>query len=69
METDPEEEIPMVHLASFALHKLFSEWEAEGFSVPDLRGGPQIAPIQSGLGSVSIISFLLEFKNFNFYLF
>lgn len=69
METDPEEEIPMVHLASFALHKLFSEWEAEGFSVPDLRGGPQIAPIQSGLGSVSIYCLSGWLKNTNFYLF
>lgn len=32
---DPESsEVPMLQLASFALHKLFSEWEAEGFEVP-----------------------------------
>lgn len=36
-------EVPMMHLASFALHKLFSEWQAEGFEIPDFKtGGPAI---------------------------
>lgn len=30
-------EVPMMHLASFALHKLFSEWQNEGFEIPDLK--------------------------------
>ncbi|CAG5045527.1 unnamed protein product [Parnassius apollo] len=32
-----EETLPMIQLASFALHKLFCEWEVEGFKVPQLR--------------------------------
>ncbi|XP_004923687.1 uncharacterized protein LOC101741377 isoform X2 [Bombyx mori] len=37
--TEPAEEepLPMIQLASFALHKLFSEWEGEGYKVPLLR--------------------------------
>lgn len=34
---EDEEDVPMMHLASFALHKLFTEWEAEGFQIPDFR--------------------------------
>jgi len=41
---EPTAEVPMMHLASFALHKLFSEWQAEGFEIPDFKtGGPAIA--------------------------
>lgn len=32
-----EEEVPMTHLASYALHKLFAEWAKEGYEVPDFR--------------------------------
>lgn len=28
------DDVPMLQLASFALHKLFSEWESEGFEIP-----------------------------------
>lgn len=31
---EEKEDVPMLQLASFALHKLFSEWEAEGFEIP-----------------------------------
>lgn len=31
---DDSADVPMLQLASFALHKLFSEWESEGFEVP-----------------------------------
>lgn len=34
------EEVPMMHLASFALHKLFTEWQSEGYEIPDFRHGP-----------------------------
>lgn len=34
MEEDKTDDVPMLQLASFALHKLFSEWEAEGFEIP-----------------------------------
>lgn len=31
---EPSGDVPMLQLASFALHKLFSEWESEGFEIP-----------------------------------
>ena len=31
---DHTENVPMIQLASYALHKLFAEWEAEGFEIP-----------------------------------
>lgn len=46
-DNDEEEEVPMLHLASFALHKLFSEWQSEGFEIPDFKIGapaPGAAP-------------------------
>ncbi|XP_047991293.1 double-stranded RNA-specific editase 1-like [Leguminivora glycinivorella] len=36
---EAEETLPMIQLASFALHKLFSEWEYEGVKVPQLKPG------------------------------
>jgi cell division protein FtsN len=33
-EEDKADDVPMLQLASFALHKLFSEWESEGFEIP-----------------------------------
>ncbi|XP_048478582.1 uncharacterized protein LOC119693052 isoform X2 [Plutella xylostella] len=33
-EGDDDEALPMIQLASFALHKLFAEWEYEGHKVP-----------------------------------
>ncbi|XP_045773397.1 double-stranded RNA-specific editase B2-like isoform X2 [Maniola jurtina] len=36
-EGEEEETLPMIQLASFALHKLFAEWEYEGHKVPQLR--------------------------------
>ena len=35
-------EVPMLHLASFALHKLFTEWQSEGFDIPDFKAGGHI---------------------------
>lgn len=34
MDDDSPDDVPMLQLASFALHKLFTEWEAEGFEIP-----------------------------------
>jgi hypothetical protein len=34
MEETDSSDVPMLQLASFALHKLFAEWEAEGFQIP-----------------------------------
>ncbi|XP_058063892.1 double-stranded RNA-specific editase B2-like isoform X2 [Anopheles bellator] len=35
--------MPMMHLASFALYKLFTEWQNEGFEIPVLRSKPKVA--------------------------
>lgn len=43
-DNDEEEEVPMLHLASFALHKLFSEWQSEGFEIPDFKIGGTTSP-------------------------
>uniref|UniRef100_A0A182LTX3 DRBM domain-containing protein n=1 Tax=Anopheles culicifacies TaxID=139723 RepID=A0A182LTX3_9DIPT len=37
MDCINSEDFPMEHLASFALHKLFVQWEAEGFEVPCIK--------------------------------
>ncbi|XP_073834901.1 DISCO Interacting Protein 1 [Musca autumnalis] len=34
---DEAEDVPMVNLASFAIYKLFSEWENEGFVIPEMH--------------------------------
>ncbi|KAH8266567.1 hypothetical protein KR018_007621, partial [Drosophila ironensis] len=33
-----KDNIPMLSLASYAIHKLFSQWEREGYEVPPLKG-------------------------------
>lgn len=56
LSTDEDDDVPMLHLASFALHKLFSEWEAQGYQIPDFRTtftsqsdneGPSVTPTPS----------------------
>lgn len=42
-----ESEVPMLHLASFALHKLFSEWQSEGFEIPDFKIGGTTSPVEA----------------------
>jgi hypothetical protein len=37
MEDNEAGDIPMMQLASYALHKLFAEWESEGFEIPMLK--------------------------------
>uniref|UniRef100_A0A1I8Q683 DRBM domain-containing protein n=1 Tax=Stomoxys calcitrans TaxID=35570 RepID=A0A1I8Q683_STOCA len=34
---DETEDVPMVNLASFAIYKLFSEWENEGYIIPEMH--------------------------------
>lgn len=46
-DNDEEGEVPMLHLASFALHKLFSEWQSEGFEIPDFKIGGATSPIEA----------------------
>lgn len=48
-DTISEETVPMMHLASFALYKLFNEWESDGFEVPDLKN--------NGMEKSSVVSF------------
>ncbi|KAH8286662.1 hypothetical protein KR018_006267, partial [Drosophila ironensis] len=33
----PEDDLPMLNLASFAIYKLFAEWEREGYAVPEMH--------------------------------
>lgn len=35
--TDDGDDVPMINLASFALFKLFTEWENEGFEIPEFH--------------------------------
>ncbi|XP_041978958.1 double-stranded RNA-specific editase 1-like isoform X3 [Aricia agestis] len=35
--SEEELPLPMIQLASFALHKLFADWECQGFRVPQLK--------------------------------
>lgn len=47
-DNDSEEgEVPMLHLASFALHKLFTEWQADGFEIPDFKMGGTTSPTEN----------------------
>lgn len=46
-DNDEEGEVPMLHLASFALHKLFSEWQSEGFEIPDFKIGVTVTPMET----------------------
>ena len=36
-EKEAADALPMIQLASYALHKLFTEWECEGHKVPQLK--------------------------------
>lgn len=54
-ENDNEEEgeeVPMLHLASFALHKLFSEWQSEGFEIPDFKIGATTTPMETTAAAI-----------------
>ncbi|KAL4706066.1 hypothetical protein ACJJTC_001664 [Scirpophaga incertulas] len=48
--------LPMIQLASFALHKLFAEWECGGHKVPSLR------PVPPGPGPVSEPELIVKAK-------
>ncbi|XP_050072764.1 double-stranded RNA-specific editase 1-like [Anopheles maculipalpis] len=48
LQRNQVEELPMEHLASFAIHKLLDEWKKDGFVLPESLFGPQRkAPISS----------------------
>lgn len=57
-ESNSEETVPMMHLASFALYKLFNEWESDGFEVPDLKN----TGIEKALVSKIVISKIVLIK-------
>ncbi|XP_055615312.1 uncharacterized protein LOC129761601 [Toxorhynchites rutilus septentrionalis] len=42
--SEQDDDVPMLHLASYALFKLFTEWQNEGFEIPAIK--PQKAPIK-----------------------
>ncbi|EDW82211.1 uncharacterized protein Dwil_GK25242 [Drosophila willistoni] len=42
----PEDELPMLNLASFAIYKLFAEWERQGYVVPEMHPNAANAMIQ-----------------------
>ncbi|KAG5682329.1 hypothetical protein PVAND_011688 [Polypedilum vanderplanki] len=50
MDEPDASDVPMLQLASFALHKLFAEWEAEGFQIPL----PKINPEQQASAANSL---------------
>lgn len=53
-ENDEEGEVPMLHLASFALHKLFSEWQSEGFEIPDFKIGTPQTPMETTVAAAAL---------------
>lgn len=54
-DDDVPEEVPMMHLASFALHKLFTEWQADGYEIPDFKvPGPAVVKPVSEQHSVAV---------------
>ncbi|XP_033170683.1 double-stranded RNA-specific editase 1-like isoform X2 [Drosophila mauritiana] len=39
----PDDDLPMLNLASFAIYKLFAEWEREGYVVPEMHASANAA--------------------------
>ncbi|KAH8420315.1 hypothetical protein KR009_009029 [Drosophila setifemur] len=46
----PEDDLPMLNLASFAIYKLFAEWEREGYVVPEMHPNTAANSIPSTSG-------------------
>ncbi|XP_034487664.1 double-stranded RNA-specific editase 1 isoform X2 [Drosophila innubila] len=44
----PEDDVPMLNLASFAIYKLFAEWEREGYIVPEMHPSAGSSSAQTG---------------------
>lgn len=36
-DVSDNDDVPMLHLASYALYKLFNEWQSEGFEIPAIK--------------------------------
>ncbi|KAH8291658.1 hypothetical protein KR018_010852, partial [Drosophila ironensis] len=45
----PNDHLPMVNLASYAIYKLFGEWESEGFEVPSMNATNPASRLRSEL--------------------
>lgn len=43
-DVSENDDVPMLHLASYALYKLFNEWQNEGFEIPAIK--PVKAPVK-----------------------
>lgn len=43
-DVSESDDVPMLHLASYALYKLFNEWQNEGFEIPAIK--PAKAPVK-----------------------
>lgn len=43
-DVSDNDDVPMLHLASYALYKLFNEWQNEGFEIPAIK--PAKAPVK-----------------------
>lgn len=50
---DEADDVPMVNLASFALYKLFTAWENEGFHVPEFHPNPPQHNSQQNAGEAT----------------
>ncbi|XP_032582102.1 double-stranded RNA-specific editase 1-like isoform X2 [Drosophila sechellia] len=44
----PDDDLPMLNLASFAIYKLFTEWEREGYVVPEMHPSANAAQQAGG---------------------
>nr|NP_728450.1 DISCO interacting protein 1, isoform B [Drosophila melanogaster]AAN09008.1 DISCO interacting protein 1, isoform B [Drosophila melanogaster] len=44
----PDDDLPMLNLASFAIYKLFAEWEREGYVVPEMHPSANAAQQAGG---------------------
>lgn len=53
-ENSDEDDIPMVNLASYALYKLFSEWENEGFEIPEFRSSSSLSNSTASLAHIDV---------------
>ncbi|XP_017080545.2 double-stranded RNA-specific editase 1-like isoform X1 [Drosophila eugracilis] len=50
----PEDDLPMLNLASFAIYKLFAEWQREGYVVPEMHPSVNAAPPARGETAPSV---------------
>ncbi|KAH8380951.1 hypothetical protein KR200_006222, partial [Drosophila serrata] len=49
----PEDDLPMLNLASFAIYKLFAEWERDGYIVPEMHPSAANASVPASGGDAA----------------